>query len=83
MDGLAPLTADLRTELSVKRPHEYRQMQRADVDAAIAKIEENRKQEAARRAETTPSAEQLQQQLRRSRDAAYAAQRTVGGVGNT
>lgn len=82
LDGLTPMTADLAAELSVKRPDQHREMQVAEVDAAIARIEESRQQERARRAELTPSPERLQQQLRRSREAAYASQRERHGALN-
>jgi len=75
MEGHAPWTNDLRSELAIKRPLEHRAMANAAVDDAIAGIQEARAAEAARRAETTPSPEQLKTLLNRSRDVALRAQR--------
>ena len=81
MEGHAPWTNDLRSELAVKRPLEHRAMANAAVDDAIAGIQEARAAEAARRAELTPLPEQLQRQLAESREAAARSIRLQSGFG--
>ena len=83
MEGHAPWTNDLRSELAVKRPLELRAMATAAVDDAIAGIQEARAAEAARRAELTPLPEQLQRQLAESREAAARSIRLEAGLGAT
>ena len=77
MEGHAPWTSDLRNELAIKRPLEHRAMAKAVVDDAIAGIQEARAAEAARRAERTPTPEQLKALLNRSRDVALEGQRQL------
>ena len=80
LDGHTPWTDDLRTELSIKRPDQHQAMTNAAVDDAIRGLEDVRAANAARRAKSTPSAEQLEVLAKRSRDAANAIQRNLHGV---
>jgi hypothetical protein len=70
LDGITPMTNDLAGELAVKRPHQHDRMRRDQVEAALNRIAEAREEEKARRADLTPSPEQLQRQLAESREAA-------------
>jgi hypothetical protein len=72
LDKLIPMTTDLERELSIKRPHQHQQMQKAAVDEAIARMQEGMEVERTRRAEITPSPEALQRQLMASKEAAAA-----------
>jgi hypothetical protein len=72
LDELIPMTIDLERELSIKRPHQHQQMQKAAVDEAIARMQEGMEVERTRRAEMTPSPEALQRQLMASKEAAAA-----------
>ena len=50
LDEVIPMTTDLERELSIKRPHQHQQMQKAAVDEAIARMQEGREVERTRRA---------------------------------
>ena len=78
LDGITPMDADLERELSIKRPHQYDQMNKAAVDEAIARMEQNLEDERSRRADLTPSPQALQRKLMASREAA-AHQRALNG----
>jgi hypothetical protein len=81
LDGITPMTNDLAGELAVKRPHQHDRMRRDQVEAALNRIAEAREEEKARRAELTPSPEQLQRQLAESREAAARSLRLQQGFG--
>ena len=74
LDGHTELTPDLTGEYSIKRPLQYEQMQRDQIEAAINGLAKAREEESTRRAELTPSAEQLQQQRNASLAIARAHQ---------
>jgi hypothetical protein len=80
LDGIAPMNADLERELAVKRPHQADQKKQAAVDEAISQIAKAREAEQARRAEVTPSPEQIRQQLMASKEAAAAHLRALNGL---
>jgi len=79
LDEVIPMTTDLERELSIKRPHQHQQMQKAAVDEAIARMQEGMEDERTRRAEMTPSPEALQRQLMASKEAAAAHLRALNG----
>ena len=79
LDEVIPMTTDLERELSIKRPHQHQQMQKAAVDEAIARMQEGMEVERTRRAEMTPSPEALQRQLMASKEAAAAHLRALNG----
>ncbi|MCP9831845.1 hypothetical protein KBZ14_05925 [Synechococcus sp. HJ21-Hayes] len=72
LDGHAEMTPDLASELGVKRPLQHELMQNAQIESALSRMEENLEAERARRAEATPSPEELQRQLIASKEAAAA-----------
>jgi hypothetical protein len=80
LDGIRPMNADLEKELSIKRPNQHSEMQKAAANEAIARIQKGLEDERARRAELTPSPEQLQRQLAESREAAARTLRLQNGV---
>jgi len=80
LDGHTTLTPDLATELSIKRPHQHEQMRRDQVEAALTRMAEARDEERTRRAELTPSPEQLQRQMAESREAAARSLRLQNGL---
>jgi hypothetical protein len=80
LDGITPMSNDLAGELAVKRPHQHDRMRRDQVEEAVNRIAEAREQEKARRAERTPSPEQLQRQLCESREAAARTLRLQNGL---
>jgi hypothetical protein len=80
LEGLQPMDPDLARELEIKRPHEHEEMRQQQINDALAGMEESRAAERARRAERTPSPEQLQQQVRASRNAAAMRQREQLGL---
>ncbi|MHA3960863.1 hypothetical protein [Synechococcus sp. LTW-G] len=82
LDGHMELTTDLATELSIKRPHQHDQMRREQIETALSRMAETIEAERARRAELTPSPEQLQRQLAASREAAARSIRLQSGIGN-
>ena len=77
LDGHTPWTDDLRSELSIKRPDQHKAMTKAAVDDAIRGLEDVRAAEAARRAKSTPSPEQLKELAKRSRDVARHVQHNL------
>jgi hypothetical protein len=80
LDGITPMNADLERELSIKRPHQHQQMQKAAVDEAIERMQQGLEDERTRRAEMTPSPETLQRQLMASKEAAAAHLRAMNGL---
>ena len=81
LDGHTELTPDLATELSIKRPHQHEQLRRDQIETALNRMAESIDEERARRAELTPSPEQLQRQLAESREAAARSIRLQSGFG--
>lgn len=80
LEGLQPMDPDLARELAIKRPHKHEEMRQQQINDALAGMEESRAAERARRAERTASPEQLQQQLRASRNAAAMRQLEQHGL---
>ena len=80
LDGHTPWTDDLRTELSFKRPDQHQSMTSAAVDDAIRGLEDARAAEAARRAKVALTPDQLQELVKRSRDAARRHQNNLHGL---
>ncbi|CAK6694382.1 hypothetical protein OGCDGJMD_01622 [Cyanobium usitatum str. Tous] len=80
LDGLEAMTPDLVHELELKRPHRHAEMREAALQDALAGIEESLATERARRAERTPTPEQLRQQQAASRNAAAAQLREQNGL---
>jgi hypothetical protein len=80
LDGIMPMNPDLERELSIKRPHQHEQRQKAAVDEAIARMQEGMEVERTRRAEITPSPEALKRQLMASKEAAAAHLRAFNGL---
>ena len=80
LDGIKPMTADLEREMSIKRPHQHEELQKAAVEEAIARIQEGLEAERARRAESTPSPGERQRQQMASLAAAAAHQRSLNGI---
>jgi hypothetical protein len=74
------MTPDLTGEYSIKRPLQYEQMQRDQIEAAINGLAKAREEEATRRAEMTPSPEQLRRQLADSRAMAASVLRLQSGL---
>lgn len=83
LERIEPMTADLATELSIKRPHRHEEMRQAHIEKAFAAMEETLAAEAAHRAEATPSPEALQRVLIESRNAAVAQLRSVNAPQET
>ena len=77
LEGHTPWTDDLRTEPSIKRPDQHQAMTKAAVDDAIRGLEDVRAAEAARRAKSTPSPEQLKELAKRSREIALHVQHNL------
>ena len=82
LDGLEAMTPDLEHELELKRPHRHAEIREAAIQNALAGMEESLAAERARRADRTPTPDQLQQQLVASRNAAAGIQREVHGIGS-
>ena len=80
LDGHTEMTPDLTGEYSIKRPLQYEQMQRDQIEAAINGLAKAREEEATRRAEMTPSPEQLRRQLADSRAMAASVLRLQSGL---
>ena len=80
LDGITPMTADLEREMAIKRPHQHDEMQKASVDEAIARMQQNWDEERARRAEATPSPVERQRLQMASMAAAAAHQRSLNGI---
>jgi len=80
LEGLQPMDSDLVRELQIKRPHRHEEMRQQQINDALAGMEESRAAERARRAERTPSPEQLQQQRRASREVAALHQLEQNGL---
>lgn len=80
LEGLEAMTPDLEQELSIKRPHRHAEMREASIKDALAGMEESLTAERARRAERTPTPEQLRQQQAASRNAAAAQLREQNGL---
>jgi hypothetical protein len=74
------MTTDLERELSIKRPHQHQQMQKAAVDEAIGRTQQGVGDERTRRAEMTPSPEALQRHLMASKEAVAAHLRALNGL---
>jgi len=74
MDAGETLSVDLDRELKIRRPALHEQLRQEAMQRAIDQIGENRKAEAARRAANTPTAEQLAEQLRKSKQEAINGQ---------
>ena len=74
MDAGETLSVDLDRELKIRRPALHEQMRQEAMQRAIDQIGENRKAEAASRAANTPTAEQLAEQLRQSKQEAINGQ---------
>ena len=74
LDGGETLTAGMDRELQLRRPALHQQMRQEAMQRAIDQIGENRKAEAASRAANTPTAEQLAEQLRHSKQEAINGQ---------
>jgi len=67
-------------ELQIKRPHRHEEMRQQQINDALAGMEESRAAERARRAERTPTPEQLRQKQIASLNAAAAQQREQHGL---
>ena len=80
LDGMQPMTAELQQELAIRRPHRFAEMREAAIKDALTGMEESVAAERARRAERTPSPEQLQQQARASHNAAAMHQLEQHGL---
>jgi hypothetical protein len=63
LEGIEPMTADLAIELSIKRPHRHEEMRQAQIEEALAAMEETLAAEAARRAEATQTLEEHKRAL--------------------
>ncbi len=74
MDAGETLSVDLDRELAIRRPALHEQRRQEAMQRAIDQIGENRKAEAASRAANTPTAEQLAEQLRQSKQEAINGQ---------
>lgn len=80
LEGLQPMDSDLVRELQIKRPHRHEEMRQQQINDALAGMEESRAAERARRAERTPTPEQLRQKQIASLNAAAAQQREQHGL---
>jgi hypothetical protein len=79
LDGHTEMTPDLTGEYSIKRPLQYEQMQRDQIEAAINGLAKTREEESTRRAEITPSPDQLRRQISDSRAMAASVLRLQSG----
>ncbi len=80
LEGHAEMTPDLASELAIKRPNQHEQMRRDQIEAALNRIAEAREEENTRRANATPSPEELHRQLVASKEAAAAHLRSLNGI---
>ena len=81
LDGYAELTADLATELSIKRPHPRDQMRREQIETALSRMAETINEECACRAEFTPSPRTSPSSWAACREVAARSIRRQSGIG--
>jgi hypothetical protein len=74
LDGLEPMSSELERELAIRRPHRFAELRETAIKDALAGMEESLEAERTRRAELTPTPEQIQQQRSASLKAAAVHQ---------
>ena len=74
MDAGETLSVDLDRELKIRRPALHEQLRQESIQRAIDRMADNRKAEAERRAASTPTPQQLAEQLLASKQEAINAQ---------